>query len=89
VLYDTLLHLGYNSDVLVYRGRMSVAHGLERCVVDVTIPLNPAEPWMGIVIGIELDDTFEQMVQVTLTSSCGSRLADTAVMQIALFLIRN
>jgi hypothetical protein len=50
-----------------------------------TIPLNPAEAWMAIVIDIELDDTVEQTTQVTLTSLCGSRLADTTAMSIALF----
>jgi hypothetical protein len=29
VLYDALLHLGYNGDVLVYRAHMSMAHGLD------------------------------------------------------------
>jgi hypothetical protein len=43
VLYDTLVHLSYNGDVPVYRGRMSMAHGLDRCEVSVTIPLNPVE----------------------------------------------
>jgi hypothetical protein len=59
VLYDTLVHLSYNGDVLVYRGRMSMAHGLDRCEVSVTIPLNPVEPWVGTVISVELDDTVE------------------------------
>jgi hypothetical protein len=59
VLYDTLVHLSYNGDVPVYRGRMSMAHGLDRCEVSVTIPLNPVEPWVGTVISVELDDTVE------------------------------
>jgi hypothetical protein len=54
----------------------------------VTIPLNPTEPWMATVIGIELDDTVEQMAHVTLTSFCVSHLADTTAMPIALFLVR-
>jgi hypothetical protein len=33
VPYDTLLHLGYNRDVPVYRTRMSMAHGLDQCKV--------------------------------------------------------
>jgi hypothetical protein len=57
VLYDTLLHLSYNKDVPVYRGRMSIAHGLDQCKVSMTIPLNLAEPWMAIAIGVELEDT--------------------------------
>jgi hypothetical protein len=56
VLCDTLLHLGYNRDVPVYRGLMSRAHGLDRCKVSMMIPLNPVEPWMGTVIGVELDE---------------------------------
>jgi hypothetical protein len=87
VLYDALLHLGYNGDVPVYRARMSVAHSMVRCEVSVTIPLNPMEPWMATIMGIELDDTIDQTVQVALSLLCGSRLADTAAMVIALFLV--
>jgi hypothetical protein len=43
---------------------------------------------MATVIGVELDDTVEQTTQVTLSSLCGSRLADTATMPIALFPVR-
>jgi hypothetical protein len=59
VLYDALLHLGYNGDVPVYRCRMSMAHGMDRYKVSMTIPLNPAKSWMGTVIGTELDDIVE------------------------------
>jgi hypothetical protein len=86
MLYDALLHLGYNGDVPVYHARMSMAHSMEQCEVSVTIPLNPTEPWMATIIGVELDDTVEQMAQVALTSLCGSRLANTAVMSITLLL---
>jgi hypothetical protein len=89
VLYDALRQLGYNGDVPVYRGRMSMAHGQDKCEVNVMIPLNPMEPWMATVIGVKLDETVEQMAQVTLTSLCESRLADTAAMPIALFPIHN
>jgi hypothetical protein len=88
VLYDTFLHLGYNEDVLVYRARMSMAHSMEQCEISVPIPLNLTEQWMASVIGVELDDTVEQTTQVTLSSLCGSRLADTATMPIALFPVR-
>jgi hypothetical protein len=44
MLYDALLHLGYNGDVPVYHARMSMAHSMEQCEVSVTIPLNPTEP---------------------------------------------
>jgi hypothetical protein len=89
VLYDALCQLGYIGGVLVYRGRMSMAHGQDRCEVNMVIPLNPMEPWMATVIGVELDETVEQMTQVTFTSLCESRLTDTAAMPIALFLIHN
>jgi hypothetical protein len=89
VLYDALRQLGYEGDAPVYRGRMSMAHGQDKCEVNVVIPLNPMEPWMATVIGVELDETVEQTAQVALTSLCETRLADTAAMPIALFPIRN
>jgi hypothetical protein len=78
VLYDTL-YLSYNGDVLVYRGRLSMAHGLDQCEVSMTIPLILAEPWIATVSGVEADDTVEQTAQVSLTCLCGSHLADTTV----------
>jgi hypothetical protein len=51
VLYDALRQLGYNGDVPVYHGRISMAHGQDKCEVNVVIPLNPMEPWMATVIG--------------------------------------
>jgi hypothetical protein len=89
VLYDALLQLGYNRDIPVYHGRMSMAHGLDRGELSVMIPLNPVELSMGTIIGVELDETVEQTTQVALTSLCESRLADTATMPITLFLIHN
>jgi hypothetical protein len=59
VLYDTLRQLGYNGDITVYRGRMSMAHGQDRCEVNMVIPLNPMEPWMATIIRVELDETVE------------------------------
>jgi hypothetical protein len=55
----------------------------------VVIPLNPMEPWMATVIGVELNKTIEQTAQVALTSLCETRLADTSAMPITLFPIRN
>jgi hypothetical protein len=81
--------LGYDGGTPVYRGRMSMAHGQDKSEVNVVIPLNPMEPWMTTVIGIELDETVEQTAQVALTSLCETRLADTVVMPIALFPIRT
>jgi hypothetical protein len=87
VLYDALLHLGYNGDVLVYRAHMSMANGLDECAVSVTIPLDLTEPWMATVIGIEIDGIVDQMTQVALASFCGSRLSDATAMPIVLFSI--
>jgi hypothetical protein len=89
VLYDALRQLGYNGDAPVYHGRMSMAHGHDKCKVNMVIPLNPTEPWMATVIGVELDETVEQTAQVALTSLCETRLTDTVAMPIALFQIRN
>jgi hypothetical protein len=66
-----------------------MAHGLDKCEVNMMLPLNPTEPWMTTIVGVELDETVEQSAQVALTSLCESRLADTTVMAIALFMIRN
>jgi hypothetical protein len=89
VLYDALRQLGYNGDVPVHRGRMCMAHGQDKCEVNMVIPLYLTEPWMTTVIGVKLDETFERTAQVVLTSLCESRVTDTAAMPIALFLIRN
>jgi hypothetical protein len=89
VMYDALRQLGYNKDAPVYRGRMSMAHGQDKCEVNVVIPLNPVEAWMATVIGVKLDETVKQTAQVALTSLCETRLADTAAMPIVLFPIRN
>jgi predicted PurR-regulated permease PerM len=37
-------------------------------------------------MGVELDDTVDKTAHFALTSLCGSRLADTVVMPLALFL---
>jgi hypothetical protein len=89
MLYDTLLYLSHNGDAPVYRGRMSKAHGQDRCEVSVALPLSPTEPWGTTVIGIELDETIEQAAHVALTTLCYSRLDDTAAMPIALFPIHE
>jgi hypothetical protein len=59
ILYDALLHLGYNGDVPVYHGRMSMAHGQVKCEVSVTLPLSRTEPWGTTIIGVELDEIIE------------------------------
>jgi hypothetical protein len=68
VLYDALIHLGYDRDALVYRCRLSRVHDLNRCEVAVTIPFDPAEPWSGFIIGSDPDTGVEMMVHLTLTS---------------------
>jgi hypothetical protein len=85
VLYDVLLYLGYNGDIPIYRYHMSIVHGLDRCEVSMTIPLNPLEPRMGTIISNELDDTTEQIEHVAPTSLCESWLATTTAMLIVLF----
>jgi hypothetical protein len=89
VLYDALHQLCYDGDAPIYHGRMSMAHGQDKCKVNVVIPLNPMESWMTTVIGVKLDETVEQTAQVALTSLCETCLTDTAAMPITLFAIRN
>jgi hypothetical protein len=89
VLYNTLLHLGYNGDVPIYRCYQSMVDGLDICETSVRRPLNPTEPWMGTVIGSEPNTTIEQTAHIAQTSLCESRLAATAAMPIALFPIQN
>jgi hypothetical protein len=45
VLYDALIHLGYDGDAPVYHCRLSTAHGMNQCKVSVMIPFDPTEPW--------------------------------------------
>jgi hypothetical protein len=64
VLYNALRQIGYNRDVPVYRGHMSMAHGQDRCEVNMVIHLSPTEPWKATIIGVELDETVEQTTEV-------------------------
>jgi hypothetical protein len=89
VLYDALVHLGYDGDAPVYRCWLSMAHGLDRCEVSVTIPFDTTEPWSGSVIGSEPDTGVEMMAHIALTALCGDRLAATAALPIALLPIQN
>jgi hypothetical protein len=89
VLYDALLHLGYDEEVPIYHYRLSIVDGLDIYETNVTRPLNPTEPWMGTIISVESDTTIKRTTHVTLTSMCECRLTTTAVMPIALFLIQN
>jgi hypothetical protein len=74
VLYDALLHLGYDGDALIYRCRLSKTHGLDRCEVSVMILFDPAEL---------------QSRSIILTSLCEDRLTTTAALPIVLLLIQN
>jgi hypothetical protein len=89
VLYDALIHLGYNGDVPLYRCHLSKAHGLDVCEVSMMIPFDPMAPWMGTIVGSELDTTIEQTAHVALNSLCESHLVATAEMPISLFPIHN
>jgi hypothetical protein len=89
VLYDALIHLGYDGDAPVYRCRLSTAHGMDQCEVSVTIPFDPTEPWSGSVISTEPDTGVELMVHVALTSLCLDHLAATATLPIALLSIQD
>jgi hypothetical protein len=75
VLYDTLIHLGYNGDAPVYHCRLSRAHSLDRCEVSMTIPFDPTEPWSRSIIGSEPDTGIEMMAHIALTSLCYSSTA--------------
>jgi hypothetical protein len=85
VLYDALLHLGYNRDVPIYRAHMSMVHSMGQCEVSVMIPIRPEEPWLVTIMGVELDDTIDKMAHFALASLCGSHLVDTATTPLALF----
>jgi hypothetical protein len=78
VLYDVLIHLGYNGDAPVYRCRLSMAYRLDRCEVSVTIPVDPMEPWWGSVIGSVPDTSVEMKAHIALTSLCEDRYCSTA-----------
>jgi hypothetical protein len=89
VLYDILIHLGYNGDALVYHCRLSIAHGMDQCKVSVTIPFDPTEPWSGSIITSEPDTGVELMAHIALTSLCEDHLTATAALPIALLLIQD
>jgi hypothetical protein len=89
VLYDALIHLGYDGDALVYRCRLSMAHGLDKCKVNTMIPFDLMEPWSGFVIGSEPDTSVEMMSHIALTSLCEDYLAATATLHIAILPIQN
>jgi hypothetical protein len=77
----------YDGDAPIYRCLLSIVHGLDSCVVSVTIPFDPTKPWSGSVIGSELNTGVEIMAHIALTSLCVDHLAATAALPIALLLI--
>jgi hypothetical protein len=89
VLYDALIHLGYDGDTPVYHCRLSIAHGMDQCEVSVTIPFDPTEPWLGSVINNEPDTGVELMAHIARTSLCRDHLTATAALPIALLPNRN
>jgi hypothetical protein len=89
VLYDALIRLGYDGDALVYRCRLSIAHGMDQCEVSVTIPFDPTKPWSGSASSSEPDTGVELMAHVALTSLCEDHLAATAALPITLLLIQD
>jgi hypothetical protein len=89
VLYDAVIHLGYDEDAPVYCCRLSTTHGMDQCEVSVTIPFDPTEPWLGSIIDSEPDTGVELMAHIALTSLCEDHLAATAALPIALLPIRN
>jgi hypothetical protein len=89
VLYDALIHLGYDGDTLIYRCRLSTAHGMDQCKVSVTIPFDPTKPWLGSVIGSESDTGIQLMAHIALTSLCEDRLAATTTLPIVILPIQN
>jgi hypothetical protein len=89
VLYNALIHLGYDEDAPVYRCRLSTAHGMDQCEVSVMIPFNPTEPWSGSIISSEPDTGVELMVHVALTSLCEDHLTTAAALPIALLPIQD
>jgi hypothetical protein len=89
VLWDTLLHHGYDRPIPLYRCRPFQGHGLNVCEVRVEIHFNPMVPWTGSVVSSKIDDAVEKMGHVALTSLCECSLTTTVDMLIALFLIRD
>jgi hypothetical protein len=89
LLYDALIRLVYDGDAPVYRCRLSMAHGLDRCEVSMTIPFDHTEPWSGSVIDSDVDTSVEMMAHIALTSLCEDRLTASAALSIALLSIQN
>jgi hypothetical protein len=89
VLYDALIHLGYDGDTPVYRCRLFRVHDLDRCEVTMMIPFDPVKPWLGSIIDSEANTSVEMMAHIALTSLCEDHLTATAALPITLLPIRD
>jgi hypothetical protein len=89
VLYDALIHLGYDEDAPIYCCRLSMAHGMCQCEVSVMIPFDPTEPWLRSIIGSEPNTDVELMAHIALTSLCEDHFATTVALPIALLPIQH
>jgi hypothetical protein len=89
VLYDTLIRLGYDGDTPIYCCRLSMADSFDRCEVNVMIPFNAMEPWLGSIISSKPDTNVEMMAHIALNSLCEDRLAATVALPIVLLPIQN
>jgi hypothetical protein len=89
VLWDALIRLGYHWPIPFYHCRPFQAHGFNVCKVRVEIPFDPMMPWMGAIIGSEIDDAVEKMAHTDLTSLCEHSLNTTADMPFSLFPIHD
>jgi hypothetical protein len=89
VLYDALIRLGYDGDDPVYLCWLSMALGMDKYEVIVTIPFDPMEPWSGSVISSEPDTDIELIAHIALTSLCEDHLTASAALPITLLPVWN
>jgi hypothetical protein len=74
----------YDGDAPVYRCQLFRVHDLDRCEVNVMIPLDPMHPRSGSNVGSELDTGVEITMHITLTSMCEDCLASIVALPIVL-----
>jgi hypothetical protein len=89
VLLCTLVLFSYDRPICVYSCQPFQAHGLNCCEVRVEVPIDPTVPWIGAIVGSEVDDAVKKMVHVALTALCEQHLTDTADTPITLFPIHD
>jgi hypothetical protein len=78
-----------STTIVPFRPNPIQTHGLNVCEVRVEIPFDPMAPWMGAVVGNELDDAIEKMAHAALTSLRECSLTATTDMSISLFPIHD